>query len=89
MQENLRVFTCIHVFKGDRATKLISNLDGDLCFLCGEVHKDTADDYLSVSLKEILKREPHLERHINLRVNAETELVNNGEWVVSPVLPED
>jgi hypothetical protein len=85
-----RVFVCSHVFIQSRPILLVAKMDGDLCFLCGQNHLDSADDYEAVGLNHILGRDPSIGHLLDkLEENHEAERESVGAtWRFSPSLPD-
>lgn len=55
------VFTCRHVWTDGKPILFVSHDDeGDWVFLCGEDHRDAAQQYLLVCLEHIVSRDPSM-----------------------------
>ena len=75
-------YVCIHVFDQSRPVLLVSREDGDWCFLCGDVHPDSADYYRVVGLGHVVERDPSLSSVLDLSPNEEAERVAVGDrWI--------
>jgi len=75
-------YVCIHVFDQSRPVLLVSREDGDWCFLCGDLHADSADYYRVVGLGHVVERDPSLNSILDLSPNEEAERVAVGErWI--------
>jgi len=74
-------YVCIHVFDASRPVQLVSRMGADWCFLCGDVHQDTPENYRVVGKGHILDRDPTLNELADLAQDWEAERPSiGGEW---------
>jgi hypothetical protein len=77
-----KAYVCIHVFENVRPVLLVSRMDGDWCFLCGQDHPEDASYYRVVGIGHVLSHYPDLNEVMNLRPNEEAERSHVGEpWI--------
>lgn len=82
-------YVCIHVFDQSRPVLLVSRDDGSWCFLCGDLHPDSADHYRVVGLGHVIERDPSLGSILDLLPGEEAERAAIGErWIRTTVQPE-
>jgi hypothetical protein len=82
MSFHRKSYVCIHVFNQSRPVLLVSREDGDWCFLCGDVHPDSAEHYRVVGMGHVVEQDPSLESVMDLLPNEEVERIAVGEgWV--------
>lgn len=75
-------YVCIHVFDQSRPVLLVTREDGDWCFLCGDLHPESADYYRVVGLGHVVARDQSLNSILDLSPNEEAERVAVGErWI--------
>jgi hypothetical protein len=85
IRPNQKAYVCIHVFENTRPVKLVTRDEDGWCFLCGDVHPDTADSYRVVGAGHILGRDPTIRAIDNLPMDWEAERVDaDGEWFMTP-----
>ena len=81
----LKSYVCKHIFENSRPVLLVSKMDGDLCFLCGSLHDDTAEEYRVVGANHILDRDQSLiEIAMKLNDNFEAERKTvDSPWIIT------
>jgi hypothetical protein len=85
MQKELRVFVCNHVFKREKPVLLISSEEGDLSFLCGEMHDQSVEEIKAVGLNHVIDDDPSIVEALKkLPANSEAERVDKGSpWIIT------
>lgn len=84
-----KAYVCVHVFDQSRPVLLVSREDGDWCFLCGDVHPDSADHYRVVGRGHVVYRDFSLSSILDLLPNEEAERVAIGEpWIRTVLKPQ-
>ena len=82
MSFHQKSYVCIHVFDRSRPVLLVSRPDGDWCFLCGDVHPDSAEHYRVVGMGHVIEQDLSLKAVIDLLPNEEAERSAVGErWI--------
>ena len=77
-----KTYVCIHVFKKERPTLLVTRADGDWCFLCGQEDEDVANSYRVVGLGHLIDADPTLSEILNLEPEQEAERQSVGaNWI--------
>jgi hypothetical protein len=75
-------YVCIEVFENVKPVLLVSRMDGDWCFLCGDDHPDDPAYYRVVGMWHVLSQHPDLKALLDLLPNDEAERVKVGEpWI--------
>jgi hypothetical protein len=89
MPKELRVFVCNHVFEKARPVLLISSEDGDLSFLCGELHNQDVAEIKAVGLNHVVDDDPSIVEALEkLPVDSEAERVAVGApWIITSTKP--
>ncbi len=80
---DLKCYVCTHVFESTRPVLLVTHEeDGAWCFLCGDVHSDSADCYRVVGAGHLVGRDPTLHECADLPCGYEAERVAVGTaWI--------
>jgi hypothetical protein len=77
----LPAYVCSHVFKSERAVRLVSTQDGDWQFLCGDSHEVSETPHL-VGLDHLLEGDPSLREVLDLQPDWEAEREGRGSpWI--------
>jgi hypothetical protein len=56
----LRAYVCIHVFDGTAPVTLVTRLEGEWCFLCGQVHDNRAESYRVIGIGHLIDNDQSL-----------------------------
>lgn len=84
-RSNQKAYVCLHVFEDSRPIKLVIRDDEGWCFLCGDMHPDTADSYRVVGAGNLFERDESLKEIENLEKNYEAEREEVGRrWIITP-----
>lgn len=79
-------YVCIEVFEKTKPVLLVSRLDGDWCFLCGDGHPESADAYRVAGIGHILEADPTLKDILDLKPEEEAERTAFGRaWIRTDV----
>ncbi len=80
---NLRSYVCIHVFEAVRPVLLVAHEeDGAWCFLCGDMHPDSAESYRVVGVGHLVERDASLHECADLSLGQEAERAAVGRpWM--------
>lgn len=74
-------YVCLHAFDASRPVLLVSRPDGDWCFLCGDLHDNTAESVRVVGMSHLVERDPSLVAVLDLLPEWEAERESvEGPW---------
>lgn len=80
-----RAYVCLHVFENTHPIKLVARDEDGWCFLCGDMHPDTAESYRVVGAGHLFDRDKSLKEIENLEKNWEAEREEvGGRWIITP-----
>jgi hypothetical protein len=79
-----KAYVCNHVFEGSRPILLVSRVEGDWCFLCGDYHEDNASAYKVVGIGHVIDSDGTLLELHDLPADWEAERQNtDSKWTRS------
>jgi len=85
-----KAYVCTHVFEKNAPVTLVSRPEGDWCFLCGEMHDDSAYAYQVVGIDHLFEMDATLESVRDLQPNHEAEREAVGaRWLRTRIDPDD
>jgi len=75
-------YLCMHVFENVKPVLLVSRIDGDWCFLCGDKHPEDPSAYRVVEMGHVLARHPDLHKVMDLLPDEEARRLEvGGPWM--------
>ena len=84
---NQKAYVCLHVFENSRPVKLVIRDEDGWCFLCGDLHPDTAEAYRVVGAGHLFDRDASLREVEALEMNCEAERQEVGEkWIITSTI---
>jgi hypothetical protein len=85
IHDNQKSYVCLHIFENTRPVKLVVRDADGWCFLCGDLHPETADSFRVVGAGHLLERDPSLKALDDLEEGWEAERESTeGEWIITP-----
>lgn len=80
---NLKSYVCIHVFEAARPVLLVAHEeDGAWCFLCGDMHPDSAESCRVVGVGHLVERDATLHECADLPPGYEAKRAAVGQpWM--------
>jgi hypothetical protein len=85
IHDNQKSYVCLHIFENTRPVKLVVRDEDGWCFLCGDLHPETADSFRVVGAGHLLERDPSLRALDDLEEGWEAEREStDGEWIITP-----
>ncbi len=75
-----KAYVCIHVFDLSRPVLYVTRPNGDWCFLCGEQHAESSDEYRVVGIGHVVDADSSLSEVLDLlpQEEADREYVGGG-----------
>jgi hypothetical protein len=84
-----KAYVCNHVFDRAFPVMLVSRPDGDWCFLCGQLHDDSAAAYKVVGIGHVLEEDSSLTEVTDLESDWEAERSEiGGKWLRTRLSPD-